>query len=30
LAELEAQLHRPIRLQAETSYGQESFDVVPL
>ena len=30
LAELEAQLHRPIRLQAEISYGQESFDVVPL
>ncbi|MES2491219.1 MAG: ribonuclease G [Pseudomonadota bacterium] len=30
LGELEAQLHRPIRLQAESSYGQESFDVVPL
>ena len=30
LAELEGQLHRPIRLQAESSYGQESFDVVPL
>ena len=30
LAELEAQLNRPIRLQAETAYGQENFDVVPL
>ncbi|MGH8455982.1 MAG: Rne/Rng family ribonuclease, partial [Stenotrophobium sp.] len=30
LAELEAQLNRPIRLQADASYTQESFDVVPL
>ncbi|HSW13029.1 MAG TPA: ribonuclease G [Solimonas sp.] len=30
LAELEAALNRPIRLQAEPTYGQESFDVVPL
>jgi ribonuclease G len=30
LAELESQLRRPIRLQADTSYGQESFDVVPM
>jgi ribonuclease G len=30
LAELEAQLNRPIRLQAEAGYAQESFDVVPL
>jgi len=30
LAELEASLNRPIRLQAEPAYGQESFDVVPL
>ncbi len=30
LAELEASLNRPIRLQAESTYGQESFDVVPL
>jgi ribonuclease G len=30
LADLEAQLNRPIRLQAEASYPQESFDVVPL
>lgn len=30
LAELEAQLNRPIRCQAESAYGQENFDVVPL
>ena len=30
LAELEASLERPIRLQAEAGYAQESFDVVPL
>lgn len=30
LAELEAQLRRPIRLQAEGAYHPESFDVVPL
>ncbi len=30
LAQLEALLERPIRLQAETAYAQESFDVVPL
>jgi len=30
LAELEANLNRPIRLQAEAAYGQEMFDVVPL
>ncbi len=30
LAELEAGLSRPIRLQAENAYTQESFDVVPL
>jgi ribonuclease G len=30
LAELEAALNRPIRLQAETAYNQDSFDVVPL
>ncbi|MGH8460495.1 MAG: ribonuclease G [Stenotrophobium sp.] len=30
LAELEAQLGRPIRLQADASYSQESFDVVPV
>jgi ribonuclease G len=30
LAELEAQLNRPIRLQAERGYAQESYDVVPL
>lgn len=30
LAELEASLNRPIRLQVETSYHLESFDVVPL
>ncbi|HKT31379.1 MAG TPA: ribonuclease G [Gammaproteobacteria bacterium] len=30
LAELEAQIGKPIRLQAETLYGQEQFDVVPL
>ncbi|MGQ0619239.1 MAG: ribonuclease G [Panacagrimonas sp.] len=30
LAELEASLNRPIRLQAEASYHLESFDVVPL
>lgn len=30
LAELEAQLNRPIRLQAESAYTQENFDVVPL
>ena len=30
LAELEAALKRPIRLQAETYYSQEAFDVVPV
>jgi len=30
LAELEAQLKRPIKLQAETHYSQETFDVVPV
>lgn len=30
LAELEEQLQRPIKLQAETSYLPEHFDVVPL
>ena len=30
LAELEASLNRPIRLQAEPAYHPESFDVVPL
>ncbi|HKY92225.1 MAG TPA: ribonuclease G [Nevskiaceae bacterium] len=30
LAELEASLNRPIRLQAENAYHLESFDVVPL
>ncbi len=30
LAELEAQFKRPIRLQAEAYYPQESFDVVPV
>jgi ribonuclease G len=30
LADLEAALNRPIRLQAESGYGQENFDVVPL
>ncbi|MES0872805.1 ribonuclease G [Sinimarinibacterium thermocellulolyticum] len=30
LANLETALERPIRLQAESAYGQESFDVVPL
>lgn len=30
LADLEATLNRPIRLQAESGYGQENFDVVPL
>ena len=30
LADLEAQLHRPIRLQAEAAYTQETFDVIPL
>jgi ribonuclease G len=30
LAELEAALNRPIRLQPESAYPQESFDVVPL
>jgi len=30
LAELEAQLNRPIRLQAEHAYQRESYDVVPL
>ncbi|MDD3763279.1 MAG: ribonuclease G [Nevskiales bacterium] len=30
LAELESSLNRPIRLQAESAYTQESFDVVPL
>jgi ribonuclease G len=28
LAELEAQVKRPIRLQSETTYGIEQFDVV--
>jgi ribonuclease G len=30
LAEIEAALKRPIRLQAETYYPQEAFDVVPV
>jgi ribonuclease G len=30
LADLETALERPIRLQAESAYTQESFDVVPL
>jgi len=30
LAELEASLNRPIRLQSEPAYLQENFDVVPL
>lgn len=30
LAELEAQLGRPIRLQAENLYTQEQFDIVPM
>jgi ribonuclease G len=30
LAELEEQLHRPIRLQAESQYLQHNYDVVPL
>ena len=30
LAELEASLKRPIKLQAESHYGQETFDVVPV
>jgi len=30
LAELEAQLRRPIRLQAEPQYLQDNFDVVPM
>ena len=30
LAEMEATLNRPIRLQAEPAYHPESFDVVPL
>jgi len=30
LPELEAQLNRPIRLQAEAAYHREAFDVVPL
>jgi ribonuclease G len=30
LAELEEQSHRPIRLQAETQYLQDNFDVVPM
>jgi len=30
LAELEAQLGRPIRVQSEAAYERESFDVVPL
>ena len=30
LAELETQLNRPIRMQAESAYTQENFDVVPL
>jgi ribonuclease G len=29
LAELEAQLGKPIRLQAETSYTQECYDILP-
>lgn len=30
LAELEEQLHRPIRVQSDAQYLQDSFDVVPL
>lgn len=30
LAELEAQIGKPIRLQAEDNYSQEQFDVVPM
>jgi ribonuclease G len=30
LAQLEAQLNRPIRLQADPAYPRDSFDVVPL
>ncbi len=30
LAELEEQLHRPIKLQAEPQYLQDAYDVVPL
>ncbi len=30
LADLEAALRRPIRLQSESAYSQESYDVVPL
>ena len=30
LAELEGQLHKPIRLQAEAAYLQHNYDVVPL
>ncbi|MGH8398680.1 MAG: ribonuclease G [Gammaproteobacteria bacterium] len=30
LAELEAQIGKPIRLQVETLYSQEQFDVVPM
>lgn len=30
LPDLEAQLRRPIRLQGETAFTQESFDVIPL
>ena len=30
LAELEEQLHRPIKLQAEAQYLQDAYDVVPL
>ncbi|MBI2382720.1 MAG: ribonuclease G [Gammaproteobacteria bacterium] len=30
LAEMESNLQRPIRLQAESLYAQESFDVVPM
>jgi len=30
LADLEAALKRPIKLQAESHYGQETFDVVPV
>lgn len=30
LADLEAQLGKPIKLQAETSYVQEHYDILPL
>ena len=30
MAELEEQLARPVRLQPETAYLQDAFDVVPL